>query len=213
MGAITEADELCSVLENLDLEGCRILSIATAGKDPVFDRTFAINYYNLMVIGPTGHQDPRWKHCGDTVYAWEIPDECIQTRLLNSDEPYLLALDDGRVLAVGMIDFGKAVAEIVPASAIPENPPADAGLVFKDIIGEEITVTHVKESSSHREPAIYMDPAPKKSIHHFVVKCSEHSLYFSFAMCAILDANDDVSSMSFAEVKEASPYLLDYFDK
>lgn len=139
----------------------------------MYDPLWTINYHNHMVIGSTGYHDPRWKHLGDAVYAWEIPDESVQTRLLNSDKPFLLSLDDGRVLAVGVIDFGKVIAEIVTPSEVPENPPANAQLVFRDIIGEEIKSVSVKEGGPDDVPAIYMDPVPKKAIKHFVVRCCE----------------------------------------
>lgn len=99
----TEANELREALASLDVIGRRITAIDTTGTDPLADKLWLINAHNHLTIGPVGYSHPRWKHYGDKVFERDIPDSAIQTRLLCSSEPFLITLDNGLVLAIGIL--------------------------------------------------------------------------------------------------------------
>lgn len=211
----TEADELRAAMSAFNIAGRRIVSVDTTGVDPLMDKLSIYNIFLQTFEGRVFRRHPRWKSFGEPIYESDIPDDMIQTRLLSSDKPFLITLDNGCILCLGNTDWGTFTAMMLPPTSIPKNLPINANLVFKDIIGQSIAGLEVKDASKNHYDIQQMGFIPERPIQNIRLICERHSLMFSGGgYCWLLSADGKRTfGMTFAERKAAEPYILDYFDK
>lgn len=190
-------------------------SVDTTGVEPLLNRLTVYNTFLQTFEGRVSRSHPRWKSFGEPIYESDIPDDMIQTRLIHSNKPFLITLDNEYVLCLGNTDWGTFTAMLLPPTPIPKKLPINANMVFKDIIGQSITGFEVEDASTSHYDIQQMSPIPERPVQNMRLICEHHSLMFSGGGCCWLLTADgkDCFGMTFAERKAAEPYILDYFDK
>lgn len=208
---LTDAGELQSVLDSLSLIGCKVLSFDIVGRLKGLDHQSMIDYYNNM-IAPEGGP---YRKPGSRIFKDEISLDLGRTRMVSTDGPCVMRLDDGRTLTIRMLDISQASVAASTALAYERNKEVDATKIMSPIIGEsisKITVAEMPESScEHRYLPEAEYPNPFKYVR---IDCEEHSLYVSYLTCAAMNNAEglDVLDMTMGELAESISYYDELFD-
>lgn len=210
-GTLTDAAELQNAVGELSLTGCKVLSFDIVGRLKGLDHQSMLDYYN-NAIAPEGGP---YRKPGSRITKDEIPPDSGRTRMVSTDGPCIMRLDDGRTLSIRISGSSHASVAASAMLAYEKNKEVDAGKIMAPIIGERVsrvTVVEMPESSWERG---YLDeeniPHPFKYIR---IDCEEHSLYMSYLTCAVMNNVEglDVLGMTMGELEESISYYDELFD-
>lgn len=209
MKNIHDAKTLQNELNGLSLVGRRILSFDILGRPKYLNHQSMLDTYNNCVVPEGGP----YRKPGSVIFENEIPLNLIRTRMVSTDGPYILKLDDGRILEILIPDYSAAAISTSYGKSIERNREFNASMIMSPIVGECISSTAVGKLPEGVYEWNFLEGAsdPFKYIR---IDCEEHSLYLSYPSCTLMNnvKGLDPLSMTMGELKDSISYYSELFD-
>ena len=209
MGVLTGAEALQGELDGLALIGRKILSMGIRGELFGFDHQHMLDVYNNC-LAPEGGP---YRKPDDAVFEDEIPLDLEQTRMVSTEDPIFLVLDDGRTVDIAISGFSEAAVSVGSTEGREKNRLVDVDKVMAPILGERISAVAVHGMEENAYERHYVEDAsdPFKCIR---VDCEDHSLYFSYPTCTVMRNAPELEplGMTMGELKDAVSYYSELFD-
>ena len=213
MREIHSATELGNTLCELPLVGRRITSIDIIGRLRFADRGSMIDFYNSAVRRPG---EP-YRLSPMPIYQDEIPLAAQRTRLISTDGPLIVGLDDGSALELTMTNASCAFVDFERVAEHREGKGlVNVSGILRPILGETITCVEVQNLSSDTQEWDYVDSAFRDDPFRMcMIRCEDHLLWASWIDTMVLTNGEkpQAMEMTMGEWKDCVSYYADLFDK